>query len=304
MEQNSSSTSSTQAPEATTSAASTSEASTSAASTSATSTNVASTNEANTNEASADAASKSTTITSAVTTSEASTCATTTSLASTSPARTSKPSTNASSGSFDQPSTSSLVMPSRILAMSKQSTEAISTQTNESRKHKSSDISPEKVQMNKRSKNDESPCSTASTSSLSSLSSLSSSTSSSSHAETGTQTLSSRRVLFINDRSEPSTSAGLSTAFNQKGKSGVRIMCPKLSKRKVRATALSTESNTASSTSNSTATTGINAPQPSTSRNNTEELFRNFRPIAEEVRNRCLPIIKSLPACDRPKLLR
>lgn len=253
MEQNSSSTSSTQAPEATTRAASTS------------SSMVANT--------------------SAGSISDVSTCS---------------PSTS----SDLQPSTSSLVMPSRILAMSKQTTEANnSTQTTESRKHKSSDISSEKVQMNKRSKNDESPCSTASTSSLSSLSSPSS-TASSSHAETATQTLSSRRVLFINDRSEPSTSSGFSAAFNQKGKSGVRIMCPKLSKRKVRANALPAENSTVSSASTSTGTTSINAPQPSTSRNNTEELFRNFRPIAEEVRNRCLPIIKSLPACDRPKLLR
>jgi hypothetical protein len=184
---------------------------------------------------------------------------------------------------FDpQPSTSqnyssSLVMPSRILAMKKQPTEAHGTQTPESRKHKSSENSQESTQ-EKRSKSDDA-----------------SAPGTSSHIETATQTQSPRRVLVINERSpqpEPSTSGLQDKPVRN---SGVRILCPKTLKRKL--------SNT---TNDAEAGPSTNEPQPSTSRqqNGEDTLLSNIRPIAEEVRNRFLPIIQSLPACDRPKLLR
>ncbi|XP_063903368.1 uncharacterized protein LOC135122847 [Zophobas morio] len=199
-------------------------------------------------------------------------------------ASTSGTTTSNQNQSDPQPSTSqncssSLVMPSRILAMKKQPTEAQSTQTSDSRKHKSSENAEESTQ-EKRSKSDDST--------------QPSTSSGSSHTETATQTQSPRRVLIINERSpqpEPSTSGLQDKPVRN---SGVRILCPKTLKRKLSGT----DREAGPSTSE---------PQPSTSRGtttSTDDILSNIRPLAEEVRNRFLPIIKSLPACDRPKLIR
>ncbi|RZC40758.1 uncharacterized protein BDFB_003480 [Asbolus verrucosus] len=177
-----------------------------------------------------------------------------------------------------QPSTSqnyssSLVMPSRILAMKKQPTEVHSTQTSDSRKHKSSENSQESTK-EKRTKCDDCDSNSPSTS----------------HTETATQTQSPRRVLIINERTPHAEASSSGTQDKPVRNSGVRILCPKTLKRKLPGT---NESE-------------ANEPQPSTSRGQTsaDDILLNIRPIAEEVRNRFLPIIKSLPACDRPKLIR
>lgn len=214
----------------------------------------------------------------------------------------SEPSTSGTSSrpnlpvSEPQPSTSqnyssSLVMPSRILAMKKQPTEAHSTQTSDSRKHKSSENSHESTEEKRSKSNDSGP-------------------SSSSHTETATQTQTPRKILIINDKErnqpEPSTSRRIfllsekeknqqepsSSGLQEKPvrNSGVRILCPK--KRKL-------------PNMNEAQPGCSNEPQPSTSRESTsEDILLNIRPIADEVRSRFLPIIKSLPACDRPKLIR
>ncbi|XP_044267364.1 uncharacterized protein LOC123013094 [Tribolium madens] len=181
---------------------------------------------------------------------------------------------NPSNLTESQPSTSqnyssSLVMPSRILAMKKQPTEAHSTQTSDSRKHKSSENTQESTQEKRSKSNDSGP---------------------SSHTETATQTQSPRRLLVINERPQPEPStSGLQDKPVRN--SGVRILCPK--KRKLL------------NVNESEAGCSNSEPQPSTSQGSTSgDILQNIRPITEEVRNRFLPIIKSLPACDRPKLIR